>query len=71
MASIQDIYEIDPLLCPKCQGPMKVIALIEDQAIIKKILIHLGSWETRHHDSPQLENAHIQTIGTELSCDYR
>jgi hypothetical protein len=23
---IQKIYQIDPLLCPKCQGPMKVIS---------------------------------------------
>jgi hypothetical protein len=67
---IQKIYEIDPLLCPKCQGPMKVIAFIEDDALIKKILIHLGLWETRSHDPPQPGNAHIQAIGTQLTCDY-
>jgi hypothetical protein len=32
---IQKIYEIDPLLCPKCQGPMKVIAFIEEHALIQ------------------------------------
>ena len=26
---IQKIYEVDPLVCPKCQGVMKVIAFIE------------------------------------------
>jgi hypothetical protein len=26
---IQKIYEIDPLLCPKCQGAMKVISFID------------------------------------------
>lgn len=39
---IQKIYQIDPLLCPKCQGAMKVISFIEDDALIKKILQHLG-----------------------------
>ena len=28
---IQKIYEIDPLLCPRCQGAMRVIAFIEDE----------------------------------------
>lgn len=27
---IHKVYEVDPLKCPKCQGPMRVIALIED-----------------------------------------
>ena len=49
---IQKVYEIDPLVCPKCQGEMRVISVIEDQAIIKKILQHLGLWETRSHDPP-------------------
>jgi hypothetical protein len=29
--------QIDPLLCPKCQRPMKVLCFIEDDALIKKI----------------------------------
>ena len=27
---IRKVYEADPLECPKCKGPMRVIALIED-----------------------------------------
>jgi hypothetical protein len=49
---IQKIYEVDPLTCPKCQGPMRIIAFIEDDWIIKKILKHLGLWETHNHDPP-------------------
>ena len=67
---IQKIYQIDPLLCPKCQGAMKVILFIEDHALIKKILIHLGLWETRNHDPPQSSDTHIPTIETELTYDY-
>ena len=58
------------LLCPKCQGAMKVIAFIEDDTLIKKILKHLGLWEIRNHDPPQLDNAHTPTIESELACDY-
>ena len=41
---IQKIYEVDPLTCPKCSGKMKVISVIEDEDIIKKILKYLGLW---------------------------
>jgi hypothetical protein len=44
---IQKIYEVDPLTCPHCQGSMKIIAFIEQEEVIKKILKHLGLWFTR------------------------
>ncbi len=49
---IQKIYEVNPLICPKCRGEMRVVAFIEDEPLIKKILKHLGLWETRSHDPP-------------------
>jgi len=49
---IQKVYGRDPLVCPKCSGKMKVIALIDDLDVIKKILQHLDLWETRNHDPP-------------------
>ena len=39
---IRKIYEVDPLVCPKCNGHMRIRAFIEEQEIIKKILTHLG-----------------------------
>jgi hypothetical protein len=44
---IQKIYEVDPLVCPKCTGPMRVIAFIEQADVIRKILEHLGLWGSR------------------------
>jgi len=41
---IHKVYEDDPLECPRCKGPMRVIALIDDAAVIRKILSHLGLW---------------------------
>ncbi len=67
---IQKIYQVDPLLCPKCQGTMKVIGFIEHDALIKKILMHLGLWETRNHDPPQSNDSQTPTIETELTYDY-
>ena len=41
---IRKVYEADPLECPKCKGPMRVIAFIEDPGVIRRILKHLGLW---------------------------
>jgi hypothetical protein len=43
---IKRVYEIDPLVCLKCGGTMKVIAFIEPpQAdVIERILRHCGLW---------------------------
>jgi hypothetical protein len=55
---IQKIYEVDPLRCPKCSGKMKVISVIEDEDVIKKILKHLGLWEVKAR-LPAKTNANI------------
>ena len=30
---IQKIYHVDPLICPKCQGKMRIISWIEDKVV--------------------------------------
>lgn len=37
-ALIQKIYEVDPLICPDCDGEMKILSFIRDYSVIKKIL---------------------------------
>jgi len=44
---IHKVYEIDPLACPKCGAPMRVIALIDAAAVIRSILEHPGRWAPR------------------------
>ena len=39
---IQTVYEADPLLCPRCEGVMRIIACIDQPRVIEKILPHLG-----------------------------
>jgi hypothetical protein len=65
---IQKIYEVDPLTCPKCHGPMRVIAAIEDQDVIKKILKHLGLWEVEPRPPPTIPKA--QSLCNEPYVDY-
>jgi len=64
---IQKIYEVDPLTCPKCFGKMKVISVIEDEDVIKKILKHLGLWQVKPRPPPK---ATRPTKVHEYSIDY-
>jgi hypothetical protein len=38
---LKRVFNIDVSVCPKCGGEARVIASIEDQQIIDKILAHL------------------------------
>ena len=59
---IQKIYEVDPLICPKCRGSMRIVSFIEDREAIRTILNHLGLWLIRSkppakaHAPPAREN---------------
>jgi hypothetical protein len=35
---LQKVYEVDPFICPKCQGTMTVVATIEDPVELDKII---------------------------------
>jgi hypothetical protein len=39
---IKQVYEVDPLVCPRCAGAMRIIAFIEQPEVIAKILTRLG-----------------------------
>lgn len=40
-ALLQQIFEVDPLACPQCRGPMRIVAFITQAAVIDQILTHL------------------------------
>ena len=42
------VSHVDPLRCPVCQNPMRVLGVIDDPRVVEKILRHLGAW----HDPP-------------------
>lgn len=46
------VNHVDPLLCPKCSGSMRIISFIEDPKIIKKILQHLRLWNAKRKPPP-------------------
>jgi len=57
---IQKIYETDPLICPKCQGIMRIISFIKEHQIIRDILDHLGIWLVKARPTPKIHDTPIR-----------
>jgi hypothetical protein len=49
---IKRVYEVDPLVCPKCQGEMRIVAFIIDHDVVDAILRHLATAEARSPRGP-------------------
>ena len=45
---IPRVWRVDPLGCPVCQNPLRVIAVIDAPRVVERILRHLALW----HDPP-------------------
>ncbi len=41
-ACLKHVYEFNPLECPKCRGPMRIISFLQDESAIIKIMDSLG-----------------------------
>ena len=63
---IKKVYEVDPLVCPKCGGKMGVIAFIEDEKTIRKILEHIGEYNPPERAPPNETN----NPPPPLECEY-
>jgi hypothetical protein len=53
---LKRVFNIDIQTCQACGGAMKVIACIEDPAVIKKILDHLKKKEEANKPNPLPES---------------
>jgi hypothetical protein len=58
---IRRVYEVDPLVCPRCGAEMRVIGFITETKVIKRILDHIPKRDrvSRSPPPPQSAVAHI------------
>jgi len=40
-AMIRKVYEVDPMLCPRCGERMKIVAFLTDHVVVDRIIDHL------------------------------
>ena len=43
---------MNPLVCSRCGGAMRILAFIVQPEVIEKILTHLGLWPAPAHSPP-------------------
>ena len=64
---IKKVYNVDPLVCSKCNGTMRIVSFVEDKKIIEKILKHLNLWVLSNIDPP----TSVNKIERQLLEDYQ
>ena len=55
-ALIRHVYEVDPLTCPRCGEPMRILAFITEPEVVTKILHHLEVRAAGSRDPPGLRD---------------
>jgi hypothetical protein len=49
---IRRVYEVDPLVCPRCGARMRIIGFITEPSVIKRILDHIRKRDTASRSPP-------------------
>jgi hypothetical protein len=39
---LQRVFEVDVLACPRCDGRLELLATLEEPAVVRRILTHVG-----------------------------
>ena len=51
---IRRVYEVDPLLCPRCGAEMRIIGFITEPKVITRILDHIRKRERAARPPPRI-----------------
>jgi len=51
---IRRVYEVDPLVCPRCGSEMRVIGFITEQSVIRRILDHIRKRDRASRAPPRV-----------------
>jgi len=69
-AMIRKVYEVDPMLCPKCGGPMKVVAFITDYVAVDRIIDHLKLVFAAEKPPPSRVLTEVALMAAEQRMEY-
>ena len=69
-AMIRKVYEVDPVVCPKCGGQMKVVAFITDYAAVDRIIDHLKLTFVAEKPPPSWVIEQVALMAVEEQAEY-
>jgi len=67
---IRQVYEVDPMVCPRCGGRMKIIAFIMEHAVVDRIIDHLKLTFAAAKSPPSHVFTEVALMAAEESVDY-
>jgi ribosomal protein S27E len=67
---IRKVYEVDPLICPRCGGTMKVVAFLTDYAVVDRIIRHLELTFVAEKPPPAYAFEQVALMAAEESGGY-
>jgi hypothetical protein len=53
---IRRVYEVDPLVCPRCGAEMRIIGFITEHSVIKRILDHIRNRDRASRGPPRVRS---------------
>jgi hypothetical protein len=67
---IRNVYEADPMICPRCGGRMRVIAFLTEPAVVDRIIRHLELTFAAEKPPPVHVFEPVALMAAEESVDY-
>ena len=67
---IRKVYEVDPIICPRCGGRMKVVAFLTEPAVVDRIIRHLELTFAAEKPPPYPAFFGVSLMAAEESGDY-
>jgi hypothetical protein len=67
---IRKVYEVDPMVCLKCGGTMKVVAFITEFGAVDRIIDHLKLTFAAAKPPPSHVFEQVALMATEESGEY-
>jgi len=67
---MRKVYEVDPMICPRCGGRMRVVAFLTEYAVIDRIIRHLGLTFVAEKPPPAHVFEQVALMAAEESGEY-
>jgi hypothetical protein len=67
---IRKVYEVDPMVCSKCGGRMKVVAFLTAYAVVDRIIDHLMLTFVADRPPPSPGFEQVALMAAEESGEY-
>ena len=67
---IRKVFEVDPMVCPRCRSRMRIIAFITDYAVVDRIIAHLKLTFVAERPPPPHVVSQQFFLDSEAPADY-